>query len=129
MQTLGLMTYLVKDYDEAIAWFTGKLCWVLREDTVLSPEKRWVVVGPRSSQGARLLLAKAVGDLQVRTIGNQSGDRVFLFLATDDFDNDHAAMSANGVRFLEAPRSEPYGKVAVFEDFYGNRWDLLENVL
>lgn len=126
MQTLGLITYLVADYDEAIAWFTERLGWQLIEDTPLSDEKRWVIVGPPTSQGARLLLAKAVGETQIKAIGNQAGGRVWLFLATDDFDRDHAGMSARCVRFLEAPRSEPYGKVAVFEDLYGNRWDLLQ---
>lgn len=126
MQTLALMTYLVADYDEAIVWFTGTLGWQLIEDTALTAEKRWVVVGPQSSQGARLLLAKAIGDRQIRAIGDQSGGRVFLFLSTDDFNRDHATMSAQGVRFLEAPRKEAYGKVAVFEDLYGNRWDLVE---
>lgn len=126
MLTLGLMTYLVADYGEAIAWFTDTLGWDLIEDTALTPEKRWVVVGPHATQGARLLLAKAVEDQQVRAIGHQSGGRVFLFLSTNDFDHDHATMSARGVRFLEAPRRETYGKVAVFEDLYGNHWDLIE---
>ena len=127
MQTLGLVTYLVANYDEAIAWFTDTLGWQLIEDTALSAEKRWVVVGPHATQGARLLLAKAVGDQQIRAIGNQAGGRVFLFLATDDFDRVHASMSAQGVRFLETPRTEAYGKVAVFENLYGNRWDLLQS--
>lgn len=128
---IGALSYLVRDYDEAIRWFTDKLGFALVEDAKLSEGKRWVVVAPpdhrnRGGNGAALLLAKAEGDRQCAVIGEQSGGRVFLFLETDDFDRDHAAMIVKGVRFLEAPRSEPYGKVAVFEDLYGAKWDLIK---
>jgi catechol 2,3-dioxygenase-like lactoylglutathione lyase family enzyme len=117
-------TYLVRDYDEAIAWFTRALAFKLAEDTDLGGGKRWVLVEPDDG-GVRLLLAKAVGE-QAEHIGRQGGGRVFLFLSTDDFARDHAAFSAAGVRFIEPPRHEAYGTVAVFEDLYGNRWDLIE---
>lgn len=122
---IAKLALLVRDYDEAIAWFTRCLGFELVEDTPRGPGKRWVVVQPPGGQGAALLLARAV-DEQTAAIGNQSGGRVFLFLETTDFDGDHARMVSAGVKFAEAPRSEPYGKVAVFEDLYGNRWDLLE---
>ena len=122
---IAKLALLVRDYDEAIDWFTRCLGFELVEDDPRGPGKRWVVVQPPGGRGAALLLARAVGD-QTAAIGNQSGGRVFLFLETTDFDRDHARMSAAGVKFAEAPRSEPYGKVAVFEDLYGNRWDLLE---
>ncbi len=116
---------VVRDYDEAIAWYTGKLGFSVLEDTPLSPDKRWVLVAPEKP-GTALLLAKAANAEQVARIGNQTGGRVFLFLHTDDFARDHAAFQARGVRFVEAPRHETYGTVAVFEDLYGNRWDLIE---
>lgn len=122
---LGLMTLVVRDYDEAITWSTDALGFTVVEDTALSDTKRWVVVGAEGG-GARLLLAKADGPKQEAAIGNQAGGRVALFLHTDSFANDHAAMVRAGVQFLEEPRHEPYGSVAVFEDLYGNRWDLLE---
>jgi catechol 2,3-dioxygenase-like lactoylglutathione lyase family enzyme len=122
---IATLSYLVRDYDEAICWFTEKLGFNLVEDAALSETKRWVVVAPGGG-GAALLLAKADSEAQQRRIGDQSGGRVFLFLETDDFDRDHHAMTASGVRFLEAPRAEPYGKVAVFEDLYGQKWDLIE---
>jgi catechol 2,3-dioxygenase-like lactoylglutathione lyase family enzyme len=122
-QRLALTALLVRDYDEAIAWFVGKLAFELAEDTPQG-DKRWVVVRPPGS-GAALLLAKALG-AQAARIGDQAGGRVFLFLETDDFARDHARMLAAGVVFLEAPRHEPYGAVAVFEDLYGNRWDLIQ---
>jgi len=123
-QQLSLVTVLVDDYDEAIAFYVGKLGFTLREDTPLTPDKRWVVVGPHD-QGAGLLLAKAASGRQIAAVGNQTGGRVFLFLETDDFKRDHAALVDRGVHFLEAPREEAYGTVAVFEDLYGNRWDLI----
>ena len=123
-QRLALTALLVRDYDAAIAWFTGKLGFELVEDTDQGGAKRWVVVRPRGSQGA-LLLAQAVGE-QAAMVGRQGAGRVWLFLETDDFARDHAAMTAAGVRFAEPPRREPYGTVAVFEDLYGNRWDLIE---
>lgn len=117
---------LVRDYDEAIAFYTRQLGFTLIEDTPLSPAKRWVVVAPGSGRGARLLLARAANDMQTARVGDQAGGRVWLFLEVDDFAAAHAAMVARGVRFLEQPRHEAYGAVAVFEDLYGNRWDLLE---
>ncbi len=125
-QSIGLVAFLVRDYDEAIAFFTQKLGFSLLEDTDMGTGKRWVVVAPPNSAGAALLLARAVTPEQRGAIGNQTGGRVFLLLYTDDFARDHSAMQSKGVRFLEAPRSEPYGTVAVFEDLYGNKWDLLE---
>ena len=123
-QRLSLAALLVRDYDEAIGFYVGKLGFELVEDTPQG-DKRWVVVRPRGSD-AGLLLARAVGGEQQSRIGSQAGSRVFLFLETDDFARDHAAMTAAGVRFLEAPRHEPYGTVAVFEDLYGTRWDLIQ---
>ena len=122
---LGAVAYLVRDYDEAIEWFTHSLAFRLIEDTHLSARKRWVVVEP-SGGGTRLLLAKADGTAQQAAIGAQAGGRVFLFLHTDDFARDHAAMRAKGVKFHEEPRREAYGTVAVFEDLYGMKWDLIE---
>ena len=122
---LALTALLVRDYDEAIAFYVGKLGFTLTADTNQGAGKRWVVAAPGAG-GPGLLLAKAAGPDQVARIGDQTGGRVFLFLETDDFARDHARMQAAGVRFLEAPRHEPYGAVAVFEDLYGNRWDLIE---
>ena len=124
-QSLALSTLVVRDYDEAIAFYVGKLGFILTRDDDMGGGKRWVVVTPPGSQGG-LLLAKAVGDVQAARIGDQTGGRVGFFLHTDDFDGDHARMSAAGVKFLEAPRREVYATVAVFEDLYGNRWDLLQ---
>jgi len=124
MQRLALTALLVADYDEAIDFYVGKVGFDLAEDTDIGGGKRWVVVRPPGSEGA-LLLAKAV-DGQTSRIGDQAGGRVFLFLHTNDFAGDHARMSAAGVRFLEEPRHEPYGVVAVFEDLYGTRWDLIQ---
>jgi len=124
---IAQLTYLVRDYDEAIRWFTDKLGFILKEDSKLSDTKRWAVVAPPGENGAALLLAKAEGDTQKAAVGGQSGGRVFLFMQTDDFDRDYKAMSSRGVRFLETPRTESYGKVAVFEDLYGIKWDLIES--
>jgi len=124
MQTLSLVTVVVADYDEAIAFYVDKLGFDLREDTPLSPEKRWVVVGPQGG-GAGLLLARAATPEQARSVGAQSGGRVFLFLSTSDFWRDYRRFRARGVLFEEAPRQELYGTVAVFRDLYGNRWDLI----
>jgi catechol 2,3-dioxygenase-like lactoylglutathione lyase family enzyme len=121
---LALTALLVRDYDAAIAWFTGRLGFELVEDTDQGGGKRWVVVRPRGSDGA-LLLARAIGE-QVELIGRQGAGRVWLFLETDDFARDHAAMTAAGVRFVREPKVEPYGTVAVFEDLCGNRWDLIQ---
>jgi len=123
-QRLTLTALLVRDYDDAIGFYVGKLGFDLVADTDQGGGKRWVVVRPRGSDAA-LLLAQAVGD-QAARIGDQAGGRVFLFLETDDFARDHAAMTAAGVRFLEEPRHEAYGSVAVFEDLYGTRWDLIQ---
>ena len=122
---IDLVTLVVRDYDEAIAWYTKVLGFSLVNDTPISETKRWVVVAPESDD-ARLLLAKADDATQKTSIGNQTGGRVALFLHTDDFPVDHAKMVEAGVHFLEEPRHEPYGSVAVFEDLYGNKWDLLE---
>jgi catechol 2,3-dioxygenase-like lactoylglutathione lyase family enzyme len=122
---LGAVALLVRDYDEAIAWFTAALGFRLVADSPQGEGKRWVVVAPSGGE-ATLVLARAVTPAEKAAVGNQTGGRVFLFLHTDDFRRDHAAMIAKGVRFLETPRDEPYGIVAVFEDLYGNKWDLLE---
>jgi catechol 2,3-dioxygenase-like lactoylglutathione lyase family enzyme len=123
---LSALTLLVRDYDEAIAWFTSKLGFQLVEDTPLGDGKRWVVVRPPGTSETGLLLARAATAEQAASIGNQAGGRVFLFLETDDFARDHQAMLEQGVHFREAPRHESYGTVAVFEDLYGNLWDLIE---
>ena len=125
-QHLALVALLVNDYDEAIAWFTTVLGFTLLEDTRLSETKRWVTVAPRGDGKAGLLLARAANDDQRAVIGRQGGGRVFLFLHTDDLDRDYAAWRGRGVRFVEEPRRESYGKVVVFEDLYGNKWDLIE---
>ncbi|WP_043696178.1 VOC family protein [Luteibacter sp. 9133] len=129
MQSLGAIAYLVRDYDEAIAFFTGALGFALIEDTPQGPDKRWVTVAPRGAEGTKLLLARAVTDEQRTHVGKQGGGRVFLFLQTDDFASDHARMTRHGVRFREEPRHEPYGTVVVFEDLYGNAWDLIQPTL
>src|SRR5689334_19088767 len=121
-QHLSLVSLVVADYDEAISFFTGALNFELCEDTPLGGGKRWVVVRPRGG-GTGLLLARANGPAQAARIGEQTGGRVFLFLETDDFERDHARMTAAGVKFAEAPRYEAYGVVAVFKDICGNRWD------
>jgi catechol 2,3-dioxygenase-like lactoylglutathione lyase family enzyme len=126
-QHLSLTALVVRDYDEALAFYVDKLGFELRENTRLSDDKRWVVVAPPGSIESGLLLARAANARQAAAIGNQSGGRVFLFLATDNFDRDHAAYAQRGVNFIEQPRVEPYGKVAVFEDLYGNCWDLIEH--
>lgn len=124
-QRLALVTLMVAEYDEAIAWYADKLGFRLAEDTPLAGGKRWVRLTPLAG-GAALLLARADGADQQARIGDQTGGRVFLFLETDDFARDHAAMRERGVTFEEAPRRENYGIVAVFKDLYGNRWDLVE---
>jgi len=125
-QSIAKLALVVRDYDAAIAWFSRCLGFELAEDIDMGGGKRWVVMRPPGERGAALLLARAVAAGQEAAIGNQSGGRVFLFLETDDFDRDHARMTREGVRFMEAPRHEPYGTVAVFEDLCGNRWDLIE---
>ncbi|MGP1397089.1 MAG: VOC family protein [Inquilinaceae bacterium] len=125
-QHLAAVTLLVDDYDRAIAFYVGRLGFDLIEDTALGPGRRWVLVAPPGAPGTRLLLARADTDAQRARIGDQTGGRVMLFLHTDDFQRDHEAMRARGVVFLEQPRIETYGTVAVFGDPYGNRWDLIE---
>ena len=122
---LAAVTYLVRDYDEAMAWFVDVLDFVLVEDVELSEAKRWVLVEAPGG-GSRLLLAKADGPEQESSVGRAAGGRVAFFLHTDDFARDHTAMLARGVNFRETPRLEAYGTVAVFEDLYGNGWDLIE---
>jgi len=124
-QRLSLTSLLVDDYEEAITYFVDALGFELREDTAVGDGKRWVIVAPQGASGG-LLLAWAADDRQRRAIGNQSGGRVFLFLETDDFARDRLAYTQRGIRFVEEPRHEPYGIVAVFEDLYGNRWDLIQ---
>jgi lactoylglutathione lyase len=125
-QKLGYVSLLVRDYDEAIEFFTRTLRFDLLEDTQLGEGKRWVRVAPLKSSETCLLLAKAASPDQLARVGDQTGGRVFLFLHTDDFWRDYNDMVARGVTFQETPRDEPYGIVAVFEDLYGNRWDLLQ---
>jgi catechol 2,3-dioxygenase-like lactoylglutathione lyase family enzyme len=126
MQTLVYVALVVRDYDEAIAFYVNVLNFRLVEDTRLSETKRWVLIAPPGSQGTCLLLAKAVGLEQESHIGNQTGGRVFLFLYTDDFWRDYRALTARNVKFIRPPAEEEYGTVAVFEDLYGNKWDLLQ---
>ena len=128
-QSLAHVALVVRDYDEAIAWFTGKLGFVLVADEY-QPEqdKRWVLVAPPGARAdaTSLLLARAANAEQAAFVGNQAGGRVFLFLRTDDFGRDYEAMRARGVTFVREPKQAPYGTVAVFEDLYGNLWDLVE---
>lgn len=124
-QRLSLPALIVSDYDDAIRFYVDRLGFELQRDTPLSDGQRWVVVAP-SGAGAGLLLARAATDRQAAMVGDQSGGRVFLFLETDDFARDHTLYRERGVRFVEEPRYEAYGTVAVFEDLYGNRWDLIE---
>ena len=125
--SIAYLALLVRDYDEAIAWYTDTLGFELLEDTDLGDGKRWVRVAPAGGKGAALLLAKASRAEQEAQVGRQCGGRVFLFLHTDDFWRDHRAMTGKGVMFEEAPRAEQYGVVAVFRDLYGNRWDLVQH--
>lgn len=125
-QHLAHVTFLVRDYDEAIAFFTGALGFQLKEDTPMGDGKRWVVVAPPGSDGPSLLLACASTPEQAARVGDQTGGRVFLFLHTDDFHRDFDRMQSHGVRFAEQPRHEPYGTVVVFFDLYGNKWDLIQ---
>ena len=126
-QSIASVALLVRDYDEALAFYVGTLGFALVEDTyVPAQDKRWVTVAPPGSTGPLLLLARAVGEEQSSRIGNQTGGRVFLFLYTDDFWRDYAACKAKGVVFVREPKEENYGTVAVFTDLYGNLWDLLQ---
>jgi catechol 2,3-dioxygenase-like lactoylglutathione lyase family enzyme len=125
-QHLAAVALLVRDYDEALAFYAGVLGFRIVEDTEMGRGKRWVVVAPPGAAETRLVLAKAANAEQESRIGNQTGGRVFLFLHTDDFRRDYERYRAKGVRFIEEPRDEAYGTVVVFEDLYGNRWDLVE---
>jgi len=125
MLSLGMITIVVDEYDDAISHYVNDLGFTLVEDTVLTPEKRWVVVSPGSS-GAQLLLAKASGETQTAAIGNSTGGRVAFFLYTDNFTQTYESYLASGVEFTESPRSEAFGQVVVFKDKYGNKWDLIE---
>lgn len=126
MRRVATVTLVVADYDEAIDWYTQKLGFLLEQDVDLGGGKRWVTVAPAGGQGARVLLAKANSEAERAAIGSQTGGRVFLFLETEDFARNHAAMLEAGVEFRESPRHEAYGTVAVFADLYGNLWDLIE---
>lgn len=123
---VATVALVVRDYDEALDFYTRALGFECLEDRVMPGGKRWLVVAPPGGRGAALLLARAATPQQQARIGDQAGGRVFLFLETEDFARDHARMLASGVRFAEAPRHEAYGTVAVFEDLYGNRWDLIQ---
>jgi catechol 2,3-dioxygenase-like lactoylglutathione lyase family enzyme len=125
-QTLASITLVVRDYEEALAWFTHALGFDVLENLDQGNGKRWIVVAPSGSRGTTLLLAQASTPEQSSRIGNQTGGRVFLFLHTDDFWRDYHAMKSRNVKFLEQPREEPYGTVAVFEDLYGNKWDFIQ---
>ena len=125
-QRIAHIALVVEDYDDAIKFYTEKLGFNLIEDTVLSETKRWVLVAPEGATDCCLLLAKAANEEQKSRIGNQTGGRVFLFLFTDDFYRDYNKMIAADVKFVREPKEEDYGTVAVFEDLYGNQWDLLQ---
>ncbi|NRA99025.1 MAG: VOC family protein [Rhodobacteraceae bacterium] len=125
-QFLSAVALVVPDYDAGIAFYVDTLGFTLIDDIQMSPTKRWVTIAPPGSTETRLLLARADGPLQEAAIGSQTGGRVAFILTTDDFVRDHAVMQARGVQFEEDPRHEPYGIVAVWQDPFGNRWDLLE---
>jgi catechol 2,3-dioxygenase-like lactoylglutathione lyase family enzyme len=125
-QSIVHIALVVDDYDEAIKFYTEKLNFTLIEDTPQSETKRWVLVAPKGSEECSLLLAKGVGEEQRSRVGNQTGGRVFLFLKTDDFWRDYQNIQSQGIKFVREPKDEEYGTVAVFEDLYGNLWDLVE---
>jgi len=125
-QHIAHIALVVRDYDEAIKFYTRKLQFTLVEDTVLSDSKRWVLIAPKGSNECCLLLAKAANEEQQARVGNQAGGRVFLFLYTDNFRADYEMMVKGGVEFIREPKVETYGTVAVFKDLYGNLWDLIE---
>ncbi|MBA3646706.1 MAG: VOC family protein [Gemmatimonadaceae bacterium] len=125
-QKLVAVALLVRDYDEAIAFFTQRLGFRLLQDESRGPQKRWVRIAPPGDEETGLLLARAATPNQIKAVGNQSGGRVMFFLHTDDFDRDYSAMKSNGIEFTEEPRNEEYGRVIVFKDLYGNKWDLIE---
>jgi len=125
-QYLAHIALVVKEYDEAIDFYCNKLGFELKEDTVMSETKRWVIVQPKGEGSCSLLLARAVGDEQQSRIGNQTGGRVFLFVYTDDFWRDYNNYTSKGIEFVREPKEEAYGTVSVFKDLYGNLWDLIE---
>lgn len=125
-QHIAHIALVVKDYDEAIEFYTEKLGFTLLEDTVLDEKKRWVTIAPPGAKECSLLLAKAATDEQLKSVGNQTGGRVFLFLFTDNIERDYAKMIENNIHFVRPLSAQPHGKVAVFEDLYGNLWDLIE---
>lgn len=125
-QFLSAVSLVVNDYDEAIDFYTNKLDFELIEDTRLNDEKRWVLIAPRGANTTRILLAKAASPEQIKSVGHQTGGRVFLFLQTDNFWNDYQSMKEKAVVFCETPREETYATVVVFQDLYGNKWDLLQ---
>ena len=127
-QQIAQIAIVVNDYDEAIRFYTQQLNFNLVEDTMLSEQKRWVLVAPPGSNGCKLLLAKAANELQQSRVGNQTGGRVFLFLHTDNIVRDYNDYVSKGIKFVREPAKEPYGTVAVFQDLYGNLWDLIEPV-
>jgi catechol 2,3-dioxygenase-like lactoylglutathione lyase family enzyme len=125
MLTLGMITILVDEYDAAISHYVNELGFTLLEDTVLTPEKRWVVIAP-GNKGGKILLAKAANEVQKAAIGNSTGGRVGFFLYTDSFQETYQLFLSSGIEFTETPRNEPFGQVVVFKDKYGNKWDLIE---
>jgi uncharacterized glyoxalase superfamily protein PhnB len=127
MNTLGMITIVVDDYDVAIKHYVKDLGFTLIEDTALSPEKRWVVVAP-SNEGAKILLAKAANEAQTAAIGNSTGGRVGFFMYTNKFNETYELYKSSGIEFVETPRQEAYGQVVVFKDKYGNKWDLIEKL-
>ena len=127
-QSLAQITIVVRDYDEAIEFYTKKLHFDLIEDTQLSETKRWVLVRPKGSEGCRLLLAKAKNNSEEKSIGNQTGGRVFLFLHTDDIERDYQNLLNHDIKIIRPLNKEPFGTVAVFEDLYGNLWDLIQPI-
>jgi catechol 2,3-dioxygenase-like lactoylglutathione lyase family enzyme len=128
-QRIAHIALVVRDYDEAIEFYTKKLKFILVEDTVLTETKRWVLVRPPGSDGTALLLAKAANEEQKSRIGNQTGGRVFLFLHTDDFWRDYKRFKEDNIKFVREPAEEEYGTVAVFEDLYGNLWDMIQPIM
>ena len=126
MNTLGMIAIVVDEYDQAISHYVNDLGFTLIEDKEMTPEKRWVVVAP-SSDGARILLAKAANEKQTSAIGNSTGGRVAFFMYTTNFNETYNAYKSRGIEFIEAPRQEAYGQVVVFKDKYGNKWDLIEH--
>lgn len=128
-QYIGHIALVVNDYDEAIDFYVQKLGFELLEDSMLDENKRWVIVAPKGNGSCRLLLAKALGDEQISRVGNQTGGRVFLFLYTDDFERDYQRLISHDIKIIRPRRKESYGEILVFEDLYGNLWDLIEPII